>query len=133
MSAFVLKLYSLLMWLGQPLLRRKLARRARQEPGYLQAVEERFGRYTQPAEAASELVWVHAVSLGETRTAALLAQGLARAASGPAHLARRTARPPGAPRAWPCCSPATCRSGSPGTARARWPVSLNTSSRAWGC
>jgi len=76
MSAFVLKLYSLLMWLGQPLLRRKLARRARQEPGYLQAVEERFGRYTQPAEAASELVWVHAVSLGETRTAALLLKAL---------------------------------------------------------
>lgn len=76
MSAFVLKLYSLLMWLGQPLLRRKLARRAKQEPGYLEAVEERFGRYTQPAEAASELVWVHAVSLGETRTAALLLKAL---------------------------------------------------------
>lgn len=76
MSALILKLYSLLMWLGQPLLRRKLARRAQQEPGYLEAVEERFGRYTQPAEAVSELVWVHAVSLGETRTAALLLKAL---------------------------------------------------------
>jgi 3-deoxy-D-manno-octulosonic-acid transferase len=76
MSGLILKLYSLLMWLGQPLLRRKLARRAQQEPGYLEAVEERFGRYTQPAEAVSELVWVHAVSLGETRTAALLLKAL---------------------------------------------------------
>ncbi|EJL86293.1 3-deoxy-D-manno-octulosonic-acid transferase [Polaromonas sp. CF318] len=76
MSAFVLKLYSLLMWLGQPLLRRKLARRAKQEPGYLEAVEERFGRYTQPAETRSELVWVHAVSLGETRAAAVLLKAL---------------------------------------------------------
>ncbi|SFU84932.1 3-deoxy-D-manno-octulosonic-acid transferase [Polaromonas sp. YR568] len=72
MSDIAFKLYSLLMWLGQPLLRRKLARRGKQEPGYLQAVEERFGRYTQPAETASELIWVHAVSLGETRTAAIL-------------------------------------------------------------
>jgi 3-deoxy-D-manno-octulosonic-acid transferase len=39
-------------------------------------VEERFGRYTQPAEASSELVWVHAVSLGETRTAAVLLKAL---------------------------------------------------------
>ena len=64
--------YSLLMVLGQPLLRRKLARRGQQEAGYLEAVDERFGRYTQPAETSSELVWLHAVSLGETRTAALI-------------------------------------------------------------
>ncbi len=76
MSAFAFKLYSLLMWLGQPLLRRKLARRGRHEPGYLEAIEERFGRYTQPAETTSELVWVHAVSLGETRTAAILLKAL---------------------------------------------------------
>lgn len=76
MNAFVLRLYSLLMWLVQPLLRRKLARRAQQEPGYSEAVEERFGCYSQAAEVSSELVWVHAVSLGETRTAALLLQAL---------------------------------------------------------
>lgn len=76
MSALALKLYSLLMWLGQPLLRRKLARRGRQEPGYLQAVQERFGHYAQPVETASELVWLHAVSLGETRTAAVLLKAL---------------------------------------------------------
>lgn len=69
-------LYSALMTLGQPLLRRKLARRSLQEPGYLEAVEERFGHYSQPAESVSELVWVHAVSLGETRTAAVLLKAL---------------------------------------------------------
>ena len=57
---------------AQPLLRRKLARRALAEPGYAESVPERWGHYTQPPEAASELVWVHAVSLGETRTAAIL-------------------------------------------------------------
>ena len=76
MSDWARRLYSALMTLGQPLLRRKLARRGQQEPGYLDAVDERFGHYRQPAEAASELVWVHAVSLGETRTAGVLLKAL---------------------------------------------------------
>ncbi|CDS53997.1 3-deoxy-D-manno-octulosonic-acid transferase [Polaromonas sp. CG9_12] len=76
MSGWARALYSVLMTLGQPLLRRKLARRGRQEPGYREAVDERFGHYHQPPEMASELVWVHAVSLGETRTAAVLLKAL---------------------------------------------------------
>jgi 3-deoxy-D-manno-octulosonic-acid transferase len=72
MSSLSLQIYALLMRCAQPLLRRKLARRALAEPGYAQAVPERWGHYTQPPEANSELVWVHAVSLGETRTAAIL-------------------------------------------------------------
>ena len=76
MSGFFLALYSGLMWLAQPLLRRKMAQRALQEPGYGDAIEERFGHYTQPPEVASELVWLHAVSLGETRTAAVLLKAL---------------------------------------------------------
>ncbi len=67
-----LGLYGLLMRAARPLLRRKLARRARQEPGYAEAVPERFGRYTQPPAAPGQWVWVHAVSLGETRAAAVL-------------------------------------------------------------
>ena len=43
-------LYSFLTWLIQPLLRRKLARRAVAEPGYAVAVEERFGCYTVPPD-----------------------------------------------------------------------------------
>ena len=70
----MLRLYGWLMWLVQPLLRRKLARRARAEPGYGQWVEERFGRYGQPASKG--WVWVHAVSLGETRAAAVLIAAL---------------------------------------------------------
>ena len=58
----ILNVYSLLMWLAQPFMRRKLARRARQEPGYAEATDERFGSYTQPQEAKSELLWLHAVS-----------------------------------------------------------------------
>ena len=61
--------------LVQPLLRRKLRRRGRAEPGYLEAVEERFGRYgAEPA--SSGWLWVHAVSLGETRAAAPLIAAL---------------------------------------------------------
>ena len=76
LSYWARKVYSLLMILGQPLLRRKLARRGQQEPGYLEAVEERFGHYSQPPETASDLVWLHAVSLGEMRTAAMLLKAL---------------------------------------------------------
>ncbi len=72
MSKIVLGVYSALMRFAQPLLRRKMASRAVQEPGYGQAVQERFGRYSQPAETHSQLVWLHAVSLGETRAAGVL-------------------------------------------------------------
>ena len=74
--------YNLLVQLAQPLLRRKLARRAVAEPGYGVAVPERFGHYTQPAETASELVWVHAVSLGEARAAGIVIQALRHALPG---------------------------------------------------
>ena len=62
------------MWALQPMLRRKLARRGQQEPGYLEAVPERFGHYSQPP--SSGWVWVHAVSLGESRAAGILIQAL---------------------------------------------------------
>jgi 3-deoxy-D-manno-octulosonic-acid transferase len=72
------------MWALQPLLRRKLKRRGVDEAGYLQAIEERFGHYTQPATEGG-YVWVHAVSLGETRAAAVLLQAL-RAAQPDIHI-----------------------------------------------
>jgi 3-deoxy-D-manno-octulosonic-acid transferase len=67
-------LYSVLMLAAQPFLRRKLARRGRAEAGYLEAVEERFGRYAVAAPEGA--VWLHAVSLGETRAAAILVEKL---------------------------------------------------------
>jgi 3-deoxy-D-manno-octulosonic-acid transferase len=69
-QSLALAAYSVVMRAAQPLLRRKLARRGTAEPGYLQAVEERFGVYTQPP--GEGYVWVHAVSLGEARAAAIL-------------------------------------------------------------
>jgi 3-deoxy-D-manno-octulosonic-acid transferase len=67
-------LYSLLVMGAQPFLRRKLRRRGAAEPGYLQAVGERFGQYAGPAQPGA--VWIHAVSLGETRAAAILVERL---------------------------------------------------------
>ena len=72
----ILRLYSLLVWLASPLLRRKLRARALAEPGYAVAVPERFGHYSQPP--GQGFVWVHAVSLGETRAAAILLTALRR-------------------------------------------------------
>jgi len=72
----ILGLYSFLVWLASPLLRRKLRRRALAEPGYAVAVPERFGHYSQPP--GQNFVWVHAVSLGETRAAAILLAALRR-------------------------------------------------------
>ena len=67
-------LYSLLVMGAQPFLRRKLRRRGVVEPGYLHAVGERFGQYATPAQPGA--VWIHAVSLGETRAAAVLVDQL---------------------------------------------------------
>ena len=72
-------LYSVLMWVLQPFVRAKLRRRAWAEPGYGEGIEERFGHYAETpgsvglhAQANGFYVWVHAVSLGETRAAAAL-------------------------------------------------------------
>lgn len=81
-ESIALKLYALLMQVAPPLLRRKLARRAVAEPGYALAIPERFGVYDQPPEENSELVWLHAVSLGETRTAAILLRAWRQACPG---------------------------------------------------
>lgn len=74
-------LYSLMTYAAQPWLRRKLARRAQVEPLYGERVAQRFGYYT-PADGLvpaplsgadhAPVVWLHAVSLGETRAAAAL-------------------------------------------------------------
>ncbi|MFM7332677.1 MAG: 3-deoxy-D-manno-octulosonic acid transferase [Brachymonas sp.] len=70
MQKLTLCMYRLITWALVPLVRARLKRRAAKEPLYGQWMDERFGRYTQPA--ASGWVWVHAVSLGETRAAAIL-------------------------------------------------------------
>ena len=67
------------------MLKRKLRRRAQAEPGYAQAVPERFGCYSPRDlghDGQGQWVWVHAVSLGETRAAALLIKALRTAMPG---------------------------------------------------
>lgn len=69
------QLYSLVMWVVQPMLRAKLRKRAIAEPGYALAVQERFGYYDQPRDVApgtQSYLWLHAVSLGEARAASAL-------------------------------------------------------------
>ncbi len=69
----ILGLYSLALRCLQPLMLRKLRRRAQAEPGYGIAPQERLGDYTCAATAPGEqVVWVHAVSLGETIACAAL-------------------------------------------------------------
>jgi 3-deoxy-D-manno-octulosonic-acid transferase len=80
-NLLALKIYSVAMWALQPLLRRKLQRRGFEETGYLHAIEERFGHYMQ-APTDGCYVWVHAVSLGETRAATVLLQALRAAEPG---------------------------------------------------
>jgi 3-deoxy-D-manno-octulosonic-acid transferase len=70
LERLALGVYRGLTWLLQPWVRRKLRRRARQEPQYASQVDQRFGRYE--GDASSGWCWIHAVSLGETRAAALL-------------------------------------------------------------
>jgi 3-deoxy-D-manno-octulosonic-acid transferase len=74
MHSLLLAAYSTLMWMLQPVLRAKLARRAKAEPAYAQHMAERFGYYIHAAQPGQGIpvVWVHAVSLGETRAAAIL-------------------------------------------------------------
>lgn len=74
-QALALRLYSMGVWAAQPLLKRKLKRRSQTEIGYAEAVPERFGFYEQPAPPRlpkQSLLWVHAVSLGESRAAGIL-------------------------------------------------------------
>lgn len=69
--------YALAWHLMLPLVLVYLWRRGRRDPGYVADLSERFGRYPARMEGA---VWVHAVSLGEMRSAvplirAFLARG----------------------------------------------------------
>ena len=78
-------LYSMAWWLALPLVLTRLWVRGRKEPGYRQHLAERLGFY--PANAfthfAQPVLWVHAVSVGETRAAQPLIEALL--AAYPAH------------------------------------------------
>ncbi len=68
-----LAFWSILWHLCLPLVLLYLRRRARKDPLYNQHLGERFGRYKTPLPNA---VWIHAVSLGELRSAVPLINAL---------------------------------------------------------
>ncbi len=73
--------YTLLWWLALPFLPLRLWWRGRREPAYRAHVGERFGRYAGAARGAgNDVLWIHAVSLGETRAVAPLIERLQREA-----------------------------------------------------
>jgi 3-deoxy-D-manno-octulosonic-acid transferase len=66
--------YSLLLYLITPPIWLRLLWRGRKQPEYLHNLGERYGFYRLPAP--EKLIWVHAVSVGETRAAQPLIEGL---------------------------------------------------------
>ena len=76
-------LYSALWWVGLPFVLLRLWRRGRKEPGYRQHIGERLGFYNQfSGRALPPILWVHAVSVGETRAAQPLVDALLEAYPG---------------------------------------------------
>jgi 3-deoxy-D-manno-octulosonic-acid transferase len=67
-------LYTAALHLALPYVPLRLWWRGRKEPGYRQHVGERFGRYD--VRPPQPLIWIHAVSLGETRAAQPLVEAL---------------------------------------------------------
>lgn len=72
-------LYSIAWWLALPLVLLRLWSRGRKEPGYRQHLRERLGFYGRvPLAPAAPVIWLHAVSVGETRAAEPLVDALLR-------------------------------------------------------
>jgi 3-deoxy-D-manno-octulosonic-acid transferase len=67
--------YQLVLWLLLPWVLAHLWWRGRRQPGYREHVAERFGWYRNAP--ARPVIWIHAVSVGETRAAEPLVRALA--------------------------------------------------------
>jgi 3-deoxy-D-manno-octulosonic-acid transferase len=67
-------IYTAMLWLLLPYIFFHLLWRARKQPGYLQHITERFGFYS--VNTSKPVIWLHTVSVGETRAAASLVQHL---------------------------------------------------------
>ena len=73
------QLYATLLRLGTPAYLWRVWSRGREEPGYRRLWRERLGWHQGPRwprDARAPVVWLHAVSLGETRAATPLVQAL---------------------------------------------------------
>jgi 3-deoxy-D-manno-octulosonic-acid transferase len=66
--------YTLGLWLLLPYIGFHLLWRARKQPEYLRHIGERFGFYT--THSSKPVIWLHTVSVGETRAAASLVRRL---------------------------------------------------------
>ncbi len=69
-------LYTWLLYAALPWILARLWWRGRREPGYRDAIAERFGYAT--LDPKPRLLWLHAVSVGEVRACAPLVRGLQR-------------------------------------------------------
>ena len=67
--------YNALIYAMLPFVLARLLWRSRREPGYRQHVGERFARYSGPPPTGP-FIWIHAVSVGETRAAEPLVSAL---------------------------------------------------------
>ncbi len=67
-------IYTLIFVLAQPIVWLRLLWRARRQPQYLRHIGERYGFHRQAAPP--RLLWLHVVSVGETRAAEPLIQAL---------------------------------------------------------
>ncbi|KNH08953.1 Lipid IVA 3-deoxy-D-manno-octulosonic acid transferase [often with also] [Candidatus Burkholderia brachyanthoides] len=79
-AGFLRLVYRAAWWLVAPLAVLRLLIRSRKERGYREHIGERFGR--GPARSPDDLallIWVHAVSVGETRAAQPLVEALMKA------------------------------------------------------
>lgn len=68
-------LYTLIFYLAIPLILARLLWRARKAPAYRRRWAERFGVFPEP-ELKSPVIWVHAVSVGESIAAAPMLKAL---------------------------------------------------------
>lgn len=66
--------YTLVLWLLLPYIFLRLIWRARKQPEYLRHIGERFGFFSQ--HSSKPIIWLHAVSVGETRAAQSLIASL---------------------------------------------------------
>lgn len=70
-------LYTLALWLLLPFIPLKLLWRSMRQPEYLRHVGERFGFYASDFSLSpSQIIWLHCVSVGETRAAVPLVKAL---------------------------------------------------------
>ncbi|MGF7188275.1 3-deoxy-D-manno-octulosonic-acid transferase [Robbsia andropogonis] len=72
------EMYRLLWWIAAPVAVCRLVWRSRREPGYIRHIGERFG-FVPRRQSAAPLIWVHAVSVGETRASQPLVDALRQA------------------------------------------------------